>query len=156
MQTAKEKLSNVASAAKEHAKIYKAKVDEKAEKAAATTPEEKEIAHQRRKAIEAEANMEFHAAKAEHKAETLDAKYSHHHNPITGHHDTYGHHNPLTGHTDPITGHHDTYGHHEVPLVGAHGHGHHHMTTATTTTPTTTPEPAYPILGHHHQTNKHL
>ncbi|RZC72753.1 hypothetical protein C5167_048232, partial [Papaver somniferum] len=139
MQTAKEKLSNVASAAKEHAKIYKAKVDEKAEKAAATTPEEKEIAHQRRKAKEAEAKMEFHAAKAEHKAETLDAKYNNHHNPITGHHDTYGHHNPITGHDTyghhhPITGHTDTYGHREVPLVGVHGehhgHGHHHMTTA--------------------------
>lgn len=42
-----------------------------AEKAAARTEEEKEIAHQRRKAKEAKAKMEMHQANAIHAAEKL-------------------------------------------------------------------------------------
>lgn len=75
--------------------------------------------------------MVLHEEKAEHRADTLDAKYNkHHHNPITGHHD--------------------------VPLVGTHG-GHHHITTGTTTPTTTTiPVPAYPVSGQHPPARKYL
>ncbi|KAJ4728710.1 Seed maturation protein [Melia azedarach] len=76
MQTIKEKVSNAASSGKAHADIYKAKTEEKAEKAVARTEEEKEIAHQVRKAKEAKAKMELHQAKAEHAAEKLRAKQS--------------------------------------------------------------------------------
>ncbi|KAG2270211.1 hypothetical protein Bca4012_072364 [Brassica carinata] len=51
MQSAKQKLSDMASTAKERMV---------AEQAMARTKEEKEIAHQRRKAKEAEANMDGH------------------------------------------------------------------------------------------------
>ncbi|MFS7926882.1 putative Late embryogenesis abundant protein, LEA_1 subgroup [Helianthus anomalus] len=60
MHSVKEKVSNAASAAKAHVESYKANVEEKAEKATARTHEEKEIAHQRRKAKEAEGNMNLH------------------------------------------------------------------------------------------------
>ncbi|KAJ1428953.1 Late embryogenesis abundant protein [Sesbania bispinosa] len=83
MQSSKEKLKNVASAAKEHVDVYKAKIDEKAEKATARTEEEKVIAHERAKAKEAKAKMELHEAKARHAAEKLGAHQSHY----------YGHHN---------------------------------------------------------------
>ncbi|KAF9611612.1 hypothetical protein IFM89_033620 [Coptis chinensis] len=56
MHPVKEKVSNVASSAQEHAKIYKAKVEEKG---SARTKEEKEIAEERRKAREVEAKMEL-------------------------------------------------------------------------------------------------
>ncbi|KAF9624361.1 hypothetical protein IFM89_010387 [Coptis chinensis] len=86
MHPVKEKVSNVASSAQEHAKIYKAKVEEKAEKATARTKEEKEIAEERRKAKEAEAKMELH----QDKAEQLHGKHTH---MMSGNHDTtYGHH----------------------------------------------------------------
>ncbi|XP_057478931.1 late embryogenesis abundant protein 6-like [Actinidia eriantha] len=75
MHSAEEKLSNAASAAKEHFDIYKAKVEEKVENATARTKEEKERAHECRKAKEAEAKMKLHEAKAEHAAEKL---HSHH------------------------------------------------------------------------------
>ncbi|KAK4260256.1 hypothetical protein QN277_003398 [Acacia crassicarpa] len=78
MQSAKEKLSNMASAAKEHVDIYKAKIDEKVEKATARTEEEKLIAHERAKAKKAQAKMELHEAKARHAAEKLGAKIPHH------------------------------------------------------------------------------
>ncbi|XP_028754284.1 late embryogenesis abundant protein 6-like [Neltuma alba] len=94
MQSTKEKLSNMASAAKEHIDIYKAKIDEKAEKATARTEEEKVIAHERAKAKEAQAKMELHEAKGRHASEKLSAKQPHH----------------LVGHHDPS-------------LVGAHQHG---------------------------------
>ncbi|XP_027345018.1 late embryogenesis abundant protein 18 [Abrus precatorius] len=79
MQSSKEKLRNVAAAAKEHVDIYKAKIDEKAEKATARTEEEKAIAHERAKAKEAKAKMELHEAKARHAAEKLSTKQSHYH-----------------------------------------------------------------------------
>ncbi|PNX94102.1 seed maturation protein [Trifolium pratense] len=82
-----EKLKNKASAAKEQADIYKAKIEEKAEKARARTKEEKVIAHERAKAKEAKAKMELHEAKAEHAAEKLSAKQSHY----------YGHNEPPVG-----------------------------------------------------------
>ncbi|TKY55563.1 seed maturation protein [Spatholobus suberectus] len=90
MQSSKEKLRNMASAAKEHVDIYKAKIDEKAEKATARTEEGKVIAHERAKAKEAEAKMELHEAKARHAAEKLSTKQSHY----------YGLHN----HEPPVVG----------------------------------------------------
>ncbi|CAL5197856.1 unnamed protein product [Lathyrus oleraceus] len=77
MQSTMEKLKNKASAAKEQANIYKAKVDEKAEKARARTKEEEVIAHERAKAKEAKAKMELHDAKAKHAAEKLSTKQAH-------------------------------------------------------------------------------
>ncbi|KAM1034103.1 hypothetical protein ACFX13_038281 [Malus domestica] len=73
MQSAKEKLSNMASAAKEHVDIYKAKAQEKVVKATAKTDEEREIASQIRRAKEAKAKMEFHEAKTKHSAEKSTA-----------------------------------------------------------------------------------
>ncbi|KAH7578646.1 hypothetical protein ACOSP7_000007 [Xanthoceras sorbifolium] len=88
MQSMKEKVSNAASSGKAHVDIYKAKAQEKAEKATARTEEEKEVAHQLRKAKEAQAKMELHQAKAEHAADKLRAKQSHlldhHHHPLAG------------------------------------------------------------------------
>ncbi|KAK7386324.1 hypothetical protein VNO78_26480 [Psophocarpus tetragonolobus] len=85
MQSSKEKLKNMASAAKEQVDIYKSKIDEKAEKATARTEEEKVIAHELGKAKEAKAKMELHEAKARHAAEKLSTKQSHyyglHHKP---------------------------------------------------------------------------
>ncbi|KAF5477752.1 hypothetical protein F2P56_004368 [Juglans regia] len=109
MHSAKEKLSNVASAAKEHVNICTAKVEEKAEKAAARTEKEKKIAVERRKAKEAEAKMELHQAKARHAAENQ---------PVVG--GTYGQQPvgtaaPMAGATAP------TY-----PL-GGHRPGHKYM-----------------------------
>ncbi|XP_054809939.1 late embryogenesis abundant protein 6-like isoform X3 [Prosopis cineraria] len=90
MQSTKEKLSNMASAAKEHIDIYKAKIDEKAEKSVARTEEEKIIAHERAKAKESQAKMELHEAKARHAAEKLSAKqpsqFSHHDPSFVGAH----------------------------------------------------------------------
>ncbi|KAK0590836.1 hypothetical protein LWI29_032314 [Acer saccharum] len=77
MQPIKEKVSNAASSGKAHVDIYKAKAEEKVEKAAARTEEEKEIAHQLRKAKEAQAKMELHHSKAQHAADKLRAKQSH-------------------------------------------------------------------------------
>ncbi|CAJ1943117.1 unnamed protein product [Sphenostylis stenocarpa] len=88
MQSSKEKLKNMASAAKEQVDVYKAKIDEKAEKATARTEEEKAIAHERAKANEAKAKMELHEAKARHAAEKLGTKqshyYDHHEHPLVG------------------------------------------------------------------------
>ncbi|KAI3703514.1 hypothetical protein L1987_73644 [Smallanthus sonchifolius] len=50
-------------------------VKEKAEKATARTQEEKEIAHQRRKAKEAKGKMNLHDEKAEHVAEKMHGKH---------------------------------------------------------------------------------
>ncbi|KAF6138564.1 hypothetical protein GIB67_032458 [Kingdonia uniflora] len=118
MRTAKEKMSNMSSAGKEHVQIYKAKVEEKAEKARARTKGEKEIAVERRKAKEAQAKMELHAAKADHKAEKINA----HHVPLAGGH---GHHAPVVG----GHGHHvGTHGHHKTgtaaPTTGVRGPGY--------------------------------
>lgn len=57
-----------------------------AEIASARTPEEKEIARERRKAREAQAKSELHQAKAKHAAEKLNAKQRHYHPPVVGTH----------------------------------------------------------------------
>ncbi|QCD81446.1 Late embryogenesis abundant protein [Vigna unguiculata] len=77
MQSTKEKVKNMASAAKEQVDVYKAKIDEKAEMATARTEEERVIAHEHAKANEAKAKMELHEAKARHAAEKLGTKQSH-------------------------------------------------------------------------------
>ncbi|PPS02862.1 hypothetical protein GOBAR_AA17801 [Gossypium barbadense] len=59
----KEKISNMASTAKEHVNIGKAQLEEKLEKASASTEEQKELAHERKKAKEARAKMELHQDK---------------------------------------------------------------------------------------------
>ncbi|KVH91725.1 late embryogenesis abundant protein 18-like [Cynara cardunculus var. scolymus] len=136
MHSVKEKVSNAASAAKAHVETYKANLEEKAEKATARTHEDKDIAHQRRKAKEAEANMNLHLEKADHAAEKLHGK---HH--VVGH--------------DTVAG---AYGgHHQTP-VGTAG-----QTTTTTTTTGTIPGtaipttvPANPLGGHVHKHNKHI
>ncbi|KAJ9536869.1 hypothetical protein OSB04_029602 [Centaurea solstitialis] len=133
MHSVKEKVSNAASSAKAHVETYKAKLEEKAENATARTHEEKEIAHQRRKAKEAEAKMNLHAEKAEHTAEKLHGK--HHvlgHDTVAG---AYGGHHQtpigmvgltttttgtIPGTVDPVTG--TTVP--ANPLGGGHLHGH--------------------------------
>ncbi|MED6222179.1 hypothetical protein PIB30_061868 [Stylosanthes scabra] len=98
MQSSKAKLSNMASAAKEHIDIYKAKIDEKTEKARASTEEEKVIAHERAKAREAKAKMELHEAKARHAAQKLSAKQAHLDPSVFG-----AHHQPHpTTHQQPL------------------------------------------------------
>ncbi|KAE9597389.1 hypothetical protein Lal_00029844 [Lupinus albus] len=87
MQSAKDKLSNMALAAKEHFDICKANIDEKGEKAMAKTEEEKVIAHEHAKARKAKAKMEMHEAKARHAEEKLKIKqYSlpSHEPPVVG------------------------------------------------------------------------
>ncbi|PKU78522.1 hypothetical protein MA16_Dca015803 [Dendrobium catenatum] len=71
MQVAKEKMKDMTSKAKEKMEVQKVKAEEKAEKKAAGTREEKEIAHEFSKARQAEAKMEYHLERAEHRAETL-------------------------------------------------------------------------------------
>ncbi|KAK7346836.1 hypothetical protein VNO80_21359 [Phaseolus coccineus] len=92
MQSSKEKLKNMASAAKEQVDVYKAKIDEKAEKATARTEEERVIAHERARANEAKAKMELHEAKGRHAAEKLGTKqsqyYGQHEHPLVGTHQT--------------------------------------------------------------------
>eukprot|EP00258_Populus_trichocarpa_P014327 XP_006368417.2 late embryogenesis abundant protein 18 [Populus trichocarpa] len=91
MQAAKEKISNLASVAKERMTICKAKVEEQAELTTARTAEEKELARERRKVKGAQAKMELHQAKAKHAAEKLSSKHHHHHQP------------PVVG-TQPVVG----------------------------------------------------
>lgn len=74
MHAAKEKVSNIASAAKEKVKMCTARGEEKAEMATARTAEERAIAHERRKAKEAEAKMELHEEKVMHAGQKLDSK----------------------------------------------------------------------------------
>ncbi|KAI0510275.1 hypothetical protein KFK09_010876 [Dendrobium nobile] len=71
MQVAKEKMKDMTSKAKEKMEVQKVKAEEKAEKKAAGTREEEEIAHEFSKARQAEAKMEYHLERAEHRAETL-------------------------------------------------------------------------------------
>ncbi|KAK2662468.1 hypothetical protein Ddye_001042 [Dipteronia dyeriana] len=97
MQPIKEKVSNAASSGKAHVDIYKAKANKKVEKAAARTEEEKEIAHQLRKANEAQAKMELHHSKAQHAADKLRAKQSHLVTQPQPHHMPLGTVAPLTG-----------------------------------------------------------
>ncbi|KAL0550486.1 hypothetical protein IC582_015007 [Cucumis melo] len=92
MQSAMEKLSNMGSVAKEKLKIFRAKLDEKVEKASVKTAEERKIVEERRKAATAEAKRELHEAKARHAAQKLRNRKSHvlggghlhHHSPVEG------------------------------------------------------------------------
>ncbi|GAB4831782.1 hypothetical protein Ancab_005794 [Ancistrocladus abbreviatus] len=84
MEATKEKINNVASAAKEHIQICKAKVEEKSENLVVGTEEEKVIAHEMAKIKEAEVMAELHAARALHAAEKLEAKKSYYHHVQTG------------------------------------------------------------------------
>ncbi|XP_039056435.1 late embryogenesis abundant protein 6-like [Hibiscus syriacus] len=68
MQAVKEKISNMSSSPKKHVNIGKL------EKATATTEDEKELAHERRKAKEARAMMEQHQDKVKHLEEMLTPK----------------------------------------------------------------------------------
>ncbi|KAK1430704.1 hypothetical protein QVD17_13644 [Tagetes erecta] len=139
MHSVKEKVSNAASAAKAHVESYKANVQEKAEKASARTQEEKEIAHQRRKAKEAEAKMNLHTEKAEHAAEKLHGKHhvmGHGYDTVTG---AYGgqHHTPVGQTTVPVPSPQQQQGFGAVDQVtgttvptyplGGHLHGHKHL-----------------------------
>lgn len=77
-----------------------------AAKATARTKEEAAIIQERRKAKEAEAKMHLHDEKAQHAAEKLYAKQSHH---LYGHRDAVGgdgqhHHIPGVGTAAPTTG----------------------------------------------------
>ncbi|KAK7330891.1 hypothetical protein VNO77_25097 [Canavalia gladiata] len=136
MQSSKEKLQNVAAAAKEHVDIYKAKIDEKAERATARTEEEKAIVHERAKAKEAKAKMELHEAKARHAAEKLSNKQSHY----------YG----LHEHESPVVG-----AQQQPPLVGnqtQYQQGHHSLGAVPMSGTT---YPSYP-LGGNPPSNKHI
>lgn len=75
------------------------------EKATSRTKEEKTIAHERRKAKEAEAKMKLHEAKAEHADEKLHGHHLHpHHEPVVGAHGHgHNHHQPV-GTAVPTTG----------------------------------------------------
>ncbi|KAL9422689.1 hypothetical protein AB3S75_034883 [Citrus x aurantiifolia] len=131
MQNIREKVSNAASTGKAHVDIYKAKAEEKAEKAAAMTEEEKELAHQRRKAKEAKAKMEMHQAKAIHAAEKLRAKQSHLYGPN------------LAAGTDD----HHHLGQNELPPA-ATTHGHIHQPVGLTADPMIgIAIPTYPLGG---------
>ncbi|XP_010461081.1 PREDICTED: uncharacterized protein LOC104741855 [Camelina sativa] len=90
----------------------------------ARTKEEKEIAHQRRKVKEAEANMDMHMAKAAHAEDKLIAKQSHYHV-------THGTH---VAQPAPISA--------PAPVMG-HGYGHNPAGL------TSVPPPAYPPPGQH-------
>ncbi|KAJ7952671.1 Seed maturation protein [Quillaja saponaria] len=137
MQSAKEKLSNMASAAKEKADIYKAKIEEKAEKATAITEEEKVIAHERRKVKEAKAKMELHEDKAQHAAEKLNTKHSH----------LYGHHEPH------LMGTHRSQPGQHVPVVGTQGQ---QQPVGTAVPMVGATAPTYPLGGHPPPMNKRM
>lgn len=78
MQSAKEKISDMASTAKEKLNIGKAKVQGHAEKTMARTTKEKKMANEREKSKEAQAKAELHQSKTDHAA---DAKAHGHHLP---------------------------------------------------------------------------
>ncbi|KAF3586816.1 hypothetical protein F2Q69_00027909 [Brassica cretica] len=118
MQSAKQKLSVMASTAKERMV---------AEQAMARTKEEKEIAHQRRKAKEAEANMDMHMAKVAHAEEKLMAKQSHYH--LSQGHVTHG---------APVPA--------PAPVIG---HGYRHNPPGVTSVPPAAYPPP-PTGPHHH------
>ncbi|KAM7254065.1 hypothetical protein ACFE04_031747 [Oxalis oulophora] len=134
MYGAKEKISNLASAAKEKVKICGAKAEEKADKATARTKEEKAIVHENKKAKEAQAKMELHHEKAQHAQDKLSGKY--------GHYDNHHHHH--AGQV-PIVGNEPAYGY---GVGGQHqNHHHHHHLGATAPTAAGTGVPAYPVAG---------
>ncbi|KAH0862802.1 hypothetical protein Bca4012_092763 [Brassica carinata] len=131
MQSAKQKLSDLASTAKKKMVICRAKAEEKAEKARAQTKEEKKVAHERRKAREAEAKLDMHVAKEAHAEEKLMDKQSHYH--VSQSH--VPHHTPVTT---------------PQPVVG-HGYGHNHPAAYPPTAyPPTAYPTAYPPEHHHH------
>ncbi|KAK8947363.1 hypothetical protein KSP39_PZI006498 [Platanthera zijinensis] len=74
MQIAREKMKDMVSKAKERAEDYNALSEEREEKSAARTREEKQIAHEFCKARQAAAKMEYHLERAEHRAETLEQR----------------------------------------------------------------------------------
>ncbi|KAL6279691.1 hypothetical protein ACE6H2_016572 [Prunus campanulata] len=113
MQYAKEKLSNMASTAKEHVNIYKAK-EEKLEAVAARTKEEKKMAKERRKVKEARAKMELHKAKARHAEKKLSSKQPQVHVSGCRHHLQ-----PLSAGTRHMHGH-QHLGTAEYPMAGTH------------------------------------
>lgn len=78
MQSAKEKIRDMASTAKEKLNICGAKVQGHAEKMMARTSKEKKMAKEREKSKEAQAKAELHQSKAEHAA---DAQVHGHHLP---------------------------------------------------------------------------
>ncbi|KAF5729694.1 hypothetical protein HS088_TW20G00058 [Tripterygium wilfordii] len=82
MQSAMEKLSNIARVAKAKVTICKAKVEEQAEKATARTIEQRELAHERRKAKEARAQMKLHQAKARHAEKKLSRRAHQYNQPV--------------------------------------------------------------------------
>ncbi|KAJ7011213.1 hypothetical protein D5086_001297 [Populus alba] len=123
MQAAKEKISNLASVAKERMTICKAKVEEQAELTTARTAGDKELARERRKVKGAQAKMELHQAKAKHAAEKLSSKHHHHQLPVAGTQPVVGTHanQPVgTGGTMPGT---------TAPAypLGGHPPGHGHI-----------------------------
>ncbi|KAM7254143.1 hypothetical protein ACFE04_031825 [Oxalis oulophora] len=120
MYGAKEKISNLTSAAKEKVKMSGAKVEEKADIATARTKEEREMVHEHKKAKEGQAKMELHQEKAQHAQDKLSAKH--------GHYDNHHHHH--AGQV-PVVGNEPAYG------VGGqhHNHNHHLGGTAPTAAP---------------------
>ncbi|KAL8138747.1 hypothetical protein V2J09_004748 [Rumex salicifolius] len=144
MQGAKQKVKDMASAAKHHAQIYEAKVEEQAEKATARTREEREIATERRKVKEAEAKAELHASKAHHAAEKLEAKRQPLHIPGVG---AANHHYPAGVPAGAVAGFPETTGH-----VGVAPHqpvGTHYVPDAGVYPPETT-------THHHHVPGRRL
>lgn len=95
----------------------------------ARTKEEEEIAHQRRKAKEAEAKMDMHIAKAAHAEEKLMAKQSHY-NVSHGH---LAHHAPVPA---------------PAPVIG---HGYRPNPPGVTSVPPAAYPPP-PMEPHHHHT----
>lgn len=78
-----------------------------AEKATAGTKEEKAIAHEKRKAKEAEAEMNLHQAKSQHAAEKLHGTHhqpaqAHHNQPVVGTTGVAAPTHPLAGHNTYI------------------------------------------------------
>ncbi|XP_042488746.1 late embryogenesis abundant protein 18-like [Macadamia integrifolia] len=125
MRAAKEKVSDMASAAKEHINIGGAKAEENAERAAGV---DKDVAEERRKVKEAQAKMELHEAKAEHRADRLDAKQQSH---------LYG-----------------QQGQHQYPIPTPGGQYPMGGATTTDVAPTTgTTGPTYPVGGYPPTTN---
>ncbi|ESQ52142.1 hypothetical protein EUTSA_v10017485mg [Eutrema salsugineum] len=78
MHSAKEKISDMASTAKEKLNISEAKAQGHAEKTMARTSKEKKMAHEREKSKEAQAKANLHQSKADHAA---DAQLHGHHLP---------------------------------------------------------------------------
>ncbi|KAF3324812.1 late embryogenesis abundant protein D-113 [Carex littledalei] len=82
MQGAKEKAKDLVSSAKAKVKEQEAKVEEKLEKATARSEVQKEIAHERSKAKIAEAKMEMHAEKVQHREESMMRHRFHRHDDV--------------------------------------------------------------------------